>query len=374
MTQPATGTSWLDGGFGDIDNRFYARGGLAGALIRDNRGLATSIAPFQYGAESAIVYNWSPFAEDGNLRADLFAWVLSDGTWIPNPNVNQGFWLIGAFDDKGGPERKPNVKHDDAMVLQSIFPFDSDLTQVGMTIGFSGVQMLSPLLRRLRMNLPLTDPNGNNIVEGPGTPYVISRPVDDIEPDYQLILLFARNKNGNYIYTAEGYSLVRLDDIGNYKRDKTASDSPSLGFTVLPDPYHVDIDPTNPTSGVLVPVLYSEWIAGSGWTQIGGAPVFLGGPPIATETGAATATVALETPVGGGASLTYVVQDQVLTSGVWGAWTAITPTSTAAASGVTTFTLSALTAGVRRFQIIATGANGASTTSQYSNNITNAGS
>ena len=26
---------------------------------------------------------------------------------------------------------------------------------------------------------------------------------------------------------------MRLDDIGNYKRDKTASDSPNLAFTVL---------------------------------------------------------------------------------------------------------------------------------------------
>lgn len=365
MTQPSTGTTWIDSGAASTDNRFYARGGLAAALIRDNRGLATCIAPYQAG--NPPTYNWSPFAQDGQLRADLFAMVLENGVWVPNPNPNQGFWLIGAFDDKGGPERRPNVKHDDAMVLQSIFPFDSDLTAVGITIQFNGVQMLAPLMRRLRMNLPLTDPDRNNIVESPGVPYVISRPTTDVEPDYQLILLFARLRGGNYIYTAEGYSLVRLDDIGNYKRDKTTSDSPMLGFTVLPDPYHVDIDPTNPASQELVPVLYSEWIGGQGWTQIGGAPVFIGAPPVATLVSTNGATIVVETPVGGGASVSYVVQMQ---TGETGAWAPVTPTGTTASGGNTTFTLASLAAGVQRFQIVATGANGASTVSQYSNTIT----
>jgi hypothetical protein len=364
MTQPTTGTNFQGGGFDSTDNRYFTRGGLAAALIRQNRGLATSIAPFAPGTPPT--WNWSPFAADGNLRADLFQMVLSNGIWTINPSVNQGFWLIGAFDDKAGPERRPNVKHDDAMVLQSIFPFDSDLTASGMTIQFNGVQMLSPLLRRLRMNLPLTDNDGNNIVEAPGAPYVISRPTTDADTNYQLILVFARQRQGGYIYTAEGYSLVRLDDIGNYKRDKTASDSPNLGFTVLPDPFHVDIDPTNPASMVLVPALYSEWIAGPGWTQIGGAPTWIGPAPVATLVSTAGASIVAETPVGGGASLTYVVQYQVASTG---AWTNITATPTVA-SGNTTFAIaSGLPAGVIRFQITATGANGASATSQFSNTI-----
>jgi len=369
MTQPDTGTSWIDGGFGDTDNRFYARGGLAAALIRDNRGLATSIAP--YSAGSPPTPNWSPFAADGQLRADLFAMVRSGGQWVPNPNPNnQGFWLIGAFEDRGGPERRPNVRHDDAMVLQSIFPFDSDLTQVGMTIQFNGVQMLSPLLRRLRMNLPLTDQAGNNIVEQPGTPYVVSRPVDDTEPDYQLILLFARQKASGYIYTAEGYSLVRLDDIGNYRRDKTASDSPNLGFTVLPDPYHVDIDPTDPTSGVLVPALYSEWIGGDGWTQIGGAPVWLGPPPVATDgASAGDVTLVVETPVGGGASLTYTVQHQA-PGAAWATVAGATATPGTPSAGETSFALTGVPTGTQQFQVVAEGANGAKQVSQYSNTVT----
>jgi hypothetical protein len=365
MTQPTTGTTFNAGGYDATDNRYYTRGGLAAALIRDNRGLATSIAPWAPGSPNT--YNWSPFAVDGTLRADLFAQVLSNGIWSPNPNPNQGFWLIGAFDEKGGPERKPNVKHDDAMVLQSIFPFDSDLTASGMTISFTGVQMLSPLMRRLRMNLPLADNNGNNIVESPGPSYVISRPTTDADTNYQLILVFARLRSGGYIYTAEGYPLVRLDDIGNYKRDKTTSDSPSLGFTVLPDPFHVDLDPTNPTSSVLVPVLYSEWIAGPGWTQIGGAPVFIGAAPVATPVSTAGASVVFPTPVGGGATLTYVFQYRIAPTLTW---TTITPTSVTVTGANTTILLSAgLAAGTVQFQVTATGANGASQTSQYSNTI-----
>lgn len=365
MTQPATGTNFQGGGYDNLDNRYFTRGGLAAALIRDNRGLATSIAPFAPGAPP--VYNWSPFAADGQLRSDLFAQVLINGIWSTNPNPNQGFWLIGAFDDKAGPERRPNVKHDDAMVLQSIFPFDSDLTASGMTIQFTGVQMLSPLLRRLRMNLPLADNNGNNIIEAPGAPYVISRPTTDADTNYQLILVFARLRSGGFIYTAEGYSLVRLDDIGNYKRDKTAADAPNLGFTVLPDPFHVDIDPTNPASQVLVPVLYSEWIAGPGWTQIGGQPVFIGQAPVATPVSTAGASVAFTTPVGGGASLTYTFQYQISPATTW---TTITPTSVTPSGGVTTILLSSgLAAGTVRFQVIATGTNGGSSTSQYSNTI-----
>jgi hypothetical protein len=369
MTQPTTGTTMQAGGYQSNDNRYFARGGLAAALIRDNRGLATSIAP--YAAGTPPVYNWSPFAADGQLRADLFSYVLTNGVWTVNPNVNQGFWLIGAFEDKGGPERRPGVKHDDAMVLQSIFPFDSDLTGMAMAIQFNGVQMLSPLMRRLRMNLPLADNNGNNIVENPGAPYVISRPTTTLDADYQLILVFARLHQGAYIYTAEGYPLVRLDDIGNYKRDKSTSDSPNLGFSVLPDPFHVDIDPTNPASQVLVPALYSEWIAGPGWTQVGGVPVWIGNPPVATPVSTAGASVVAATPVGGGASITYTFQYQIAVAGVWPTtWTTITPTSITPSGGNTTFLLSSgIAAGTVRFQMIATGANGGAATSQYSNSI-----
>jgi hypothetical protein len=41
-----------------------------------------------------------------------------------------------------------------------------------------------------------------------------------------------------------------------------------LTFTVLPDPYYVDLDPTAPLSGTLIPALYTEYVGGPGWTAL----------------------------------------------------------------------------------------------------------
>lgn len=271
MTIPLTGTSWRGGGFNNVDSRFNTRGGLAAILIRDNRGAATDISPYKVDTPLPT-RNWSPFAEDDNPRDDLFASIRVDGDWITNPDPNEGFWLIGALTEDGGPERAPDISQDNQMILQSNFPFDTDLTSEGITINFTGVETLKPLMKRLRMNLPLSDPDGNILVEDPGKEgFVISKPVDVESVERQIILMFARRKGGKWVFTAEGYPLCKLTDIGNFRRSKTDPDAGSLGFTVLPDPQHVDLDPSDPTSGELVPAFYSEWIDGEGWTSIKGA-------------------------------------------------------------------------------------------------------
>lgn len=263
---PATGTSWRAGGFADVDNRFYARGGLAAVLIRDNRGADTDISPWAAGP----VLNWSPFASDGTPRDDLFATIRVDGEWIVNPDPNEGFWLIGALTEDGGPERAPNIKEDNAMILQSNFPFDTDLTEEGIVINFTGVEVVKPLMKRVRMNLPLADSSGNPIVEDPGAEdFSIGKPIDVESVERQIILMFARRKGGKYIFSAEGYSLCKLTNIGNFKRSKTAPDAGQLGFTVLPDPFLVTKDPGDPDSTELVPVLYVEWVAGEAWDALG---------------------------------------------------------------------------------------------------------
>ena len=236
MSIPATGTSWRAGGFGDVDARFNTRGGLAAILIRDNRGAATNISPWQAG--NPPTRNWSPFAQDGNPRDDLFAHVLVDGDWITNPDPNEGFHLIGALTEDGGPERAPDITQDNQMILQSNMPFDSDLTGEGLTINFTGVETVKPLLKRLRMNLALADEDGNSLVEDPGTAdFNIGKPIDTESPEYQIILMFARRKRG---------------------------------YTVLPDPYFVGKDPNNPTSNELIPIYSCEWVSGESWTDIKG--------------------------------------------------------------------------------------------------------
>ena len=193
MTIPAVGTSWRAGGFADVDSRFNTRGGLAAILIRDNRGAATNISPWAAGTPPTPF--WSPFALDGNPRDDLFAVIRVDGEWVTNPDPNEGFWLIGAMTEDGGPERAPNINEDNQMILQSNFPFDTDLTEEGMSINFTGVETLKPLMKRLRMNLPLSDSSGNPMVEDPGTEnFSIGKPIDVESVERQIVLIFARRK------------------------------------------------------------------------------------------------------------------------------------------------------------------------------------
>ena len=165
MTLPATGTTWDGAGFNDNDSRFLERGKLRAALIRDARGSATDISPHDSSGEVA----WSPFAQDGKWRGDLLAFKRANGIWIENPDENEGFHMIGAFKDGDGPVSKPNLKNDDFMILQSNFPFDSDLTEEGEPFSFTAVETAKPVIRRLRNNLRLNDPDtGAVLVEAPG--------------------------------------------------------------------------------------------------------------------------------------------------------------------------------------------------------------
>jgi hypothetical protein len=270
MSIPASGTTWRSGGYGVVDSRFNQRGGLAAILIRDNRGPDTNISPWKVGSP-VPTRNWSPFALDGNPRDDLFATIQVQGNWMLNPEPNEGFFLIGATSEDGGPERSPDIKQDNQMILQSNMPFDTDITSEGLSIGFTGVETLKPLLKRLRMNLALADANGDPIVEDPGTEdFCLGKPVDNEASEYQIILMFARRKAGKFVFTAEGYSLCKLNDIGKFKRSKTDPDAGSLGYMVLPDPYFIGKDPNDPNSDELIPLYYAEWVSGDAWTDIKG--------------------------------------------------------------------------------------------------------
>lgn len=370
---PAEGTSWRDGGFNDVDNRFNTRGGLAAILIRNNRGQATNISPWATDPLGGPpVRNWSPFALDGTPRDDLFAVIQVDGTWITNPDPNEGFWLIGAVTEGGGPGRDPKITEDDQKILQSNFPFDTDLTEEGITLTFTGVETLKPLLKRIRMNVPLCDVDGNSIVEDPGMEaFSLGKPTDVESQEWQIVYLFARRKGGRYIFTAEGYSLCKLTNIGQFKRSKTDPDAGELGFTVLPDPYFVSKDPANPQSEELVPILYNEWIDGDGWRAIGGTPTFAGAAPIGTASGATAATVSLKDPSGASDPFTYTVEKSVSPYTTWtpatvGATTDDTPTAGFTQFGITGLT----TATTYKFRVSAEGTNGLAATSQVSNTVT----
>ncbi len=269
LTQQAVGNTFQNAGFGVVDNRFYSRGPLAAVLIRDNMGLNTNISPYVQGG-SGPVLNWTPLSADGQLRTDLFADVQVDGQWYMNTAANEGFWRIGAIDERGGIERKSAVKHDDQMILQSLFAFDTDMTGKGKTVAFHGIEAFKPAMMRLKMNLPLANlTTGVSIVEDVGQPnYSLSQPVEPYDVNYQILCVFARPRPGGYIYSVEGYPLVKQTDIGAEKRSKTDADAFPLTFTAMPDPWHTNVDPTNPLSPIVVPAFWTQWIGGSAWSAM----------------------------------------------------------------------------------------------------------
>lgn len=372
MTIPSTGTTWRGSHVADVDSRFNDRTGLAGIAIRDNRGAATNISPWAAG--SPPTRNWSPFALDGKIRSDLFAAIRVNGEWTTNPDPNEGFWQIGALSEDGGPERATEINNDNQMILQSNAPFDSILTTEGRSINFTGVETLKPMMKRLRMNLALSDSSGNSIVEDPGQEnFVIGKPVDSDAVDRQILAFFAKKVGGKYLYTCEGYGLCRLNNIGNFRRSKTDPDAGELGYMVLPDPFLVSKDPNNPDSDELIPVMWCEWQAGDGWTAIGGLPVWPGSAPVATQTGTTTATVSAADPTGAGDPFTITWEKAVSPFTTWTAATVGSITEDTPSAGFTTYNITGLTTATQyKFRGTAEGTNGQTATTQDSNSITTA--
>lgn len=282
MTQPVTGTEWGAGGFADIDSRLAIRGPLVAACVRDYRGADTDLSPFTDGG----AVNWSPFAQDGKLRADLFAVRKVNGVWVENTDTNEGWYYTGANTPDGGPEREPNIDTSDLDILQSRYPIDTDITREGKTVTFTPIESLKPLIKRLKNNLPLTDAGGTSLVENPGaSDYFVGKPVEADFVERQLLLIRARSKAGRKIFTVEAYPLVKLTNVGAAQMHAEDADAAELGWTVLPDPYFMI--PSD--SGDLIPGLEGEWVAGEGWTGMASAltntfTVSLGSPSAGTFT------------------------------------------------------------------------------------------
>ncbi|AGK87847.1 major tail subunit [Mycobacterium phage SiSi] len=263
MTQPMTGTDWTAGGFTDIHKPFIERGGLQAVFIRDNRGAATDISPFE---DDCVTVKWSPFAQDGKIRDDLFIRRKVNGKYEYNTDPNEGWWHIGCNPEDGGAERTPDVMSDDLMVLQSKFPVDSEVTEKSYSVRFVALGTADPLIHRLESELPLCDNDGNPLVALPGTPDYGEGPLLDADSaEYQLLLLYARRTSGGFIYRAEGYPAVKLDDQASKQRSKTDPDTADLTYKVLPNEYFMRPDPAGTIA--LVPGYFYVWMGGPGWAE-----------------------------------------------------------------------------------------------------------
>jgi hypothetical protein len=263
VTQPATGGTYTAAGFINTDNRFLERGKLRAVLIRDARGAVTDISPLT----STGAFNFSPFAVDGTWRQDLMAFIRTNGVWGFNPSANLGWHIAGAFKEGDGPGTKPNVKNDDFMIVQSNFPFDSDLVEEGEQFEFTAVETAKPLIRRLRNNLPLNAANGAALVETPGIGGNVgagwARLLSANNVDRQVLMVSEFRKQGLPFYTVDGYACCRLAGIGPSKKDKKDSEAAALTFEPLPDGFF-----SATQDGVYQPILKYTWVGGTGWSAL----------------------------------------------------------------------------------------------------------
>jgi hypothetical protein len=265
MAIPSTGTTWKSGGFNDVDSSFLERGGKMAAFCRQAQGAATNLSPH---SDSAGTVNWAPFAADGQLRDDLFAFIKSGGYWIPNPTDNEGFHLLGAFKEGDGPTVKSDSSDDDYMIEQSNFPFDSDRVKDDIPFTLTPVETLKPVLRRIRNGLPLVNANGDNLVEYPGqanTIYVT--PLDYTPINYQFLLLREFNKPSGKIQTVKAYDLVKINKIGDSKFGKKDAEAAELTCKPLPSGFFMGVQ-----DGEYQPIIKAEWIGGPGYAALYGSP------------------------------------------------------------------------------------------------------
>lgn len=295
MAIPATGTTWKAGGFNDVDNTYLERGGKIAVLIRQARGAATNLSPHNEDGSTL----WTPFALDGHLRDDLFAFRKTDGFWVENPDDNEGFHLLGAFKEGDGPSIKSDSSDDDYMIEQMNRPYDSDRVKESEPFTLTPVETLRPVLRRVRNTLPLLDDNGDNLVEYPGQPNTtFLTPLDYSPVNYQVLLIREFSKSPGKIQTVKAFDLAKVTKIGDSKMGKKDAEAADLTFTPLPSGFFMGVQ-----DGEYQPIIKAEWIGGPGYSALYGSPtsqytVTLGAPSAGTFTltygGLTTATIAYD--------------------------------------------------------------------------------
>lgn len=263
MTQPATGTTASAGGYLDVDNRFQGshRTGLIAVFFRDARGADTNISPH---SDANGTINWSPFALDGKLRNDLRAFVRVNGTWVPNPDANEGWIQAGAFGEGNGPSSKPSIDTDDQMIEQSNWPFESDITKQDEPFTFQALQNLWPGIMRLRNNLPLSDANGNLLCETPGAANAGWSQVLDAEKIGRQFLLYGiRKREGKFLYEVDAYDFATLNNVGERKMGKKGT---AAELTYKPEPsgyFMAAVD------GEFRPIIKHTFVGGDAWASLG---------------------------------------------------------------------------------------------------------
>lgn len=267
MALPATGTTPSAGGYLDVDNRYQGghRTGLIAVAFRDARGADTDISPHNANGTA----KWSPLAQDGKLRDDLFAEKRVNGFLVPNTTTNEGWYLAGAFGEGNGPSEKPSISTDEQMIEQSNWPFESDIMKQDEPFTFQALQNLQPAIARLIKNLPLSAANGDSLVEVPGAPSATgwSQVLESVKIGRQFLLYGIRHRNGKYLYEVDAYDFATLNNVGERQRGKKGK-AAELTFKPEPSGFFMAM-----VDGEYKPIIKHTFVGGEAWGALYGSPV-----------------------------------------------------------------------------------------------------
>jgi len=349
---PSTGTTWSASPASVFQWNRVRRGGRVQVLIRDYGGASTNLSPAVFGG---------PFAQDGQIRSDLFAMIPSPsqpGVWIPNPTTNQGFYLLGSLDPKG-VDFNPDLTVDKLESLQSYETVRSDIQKEMSSLSFTAIES-TPVIDVLDFNLPLS-----SMLTAGQAGYFLGKPAEANLVERQIMVIRADVSAGLPEYTGRAFPRVTVDKIGKRTWDKKTADAFDVTFDRLLDEWFVN------TSGQ--PITTGLWRSGSGWEASGGTPAFSSTAPVATAVTGAKATIVVAEPTDPNPQgVTYTVQQQVGGTGPFTNSTLQTGTNpSGVGTGTLTFTVTTLTpTSTYKFQITALGNNNESSVSPVSNSIT----
>jgi hypothetical protein len=289
---------------------------------------------------STSLEDFTPFADDNQLRTDLFEDTFPGGRW----------YEVGAITEDG-VEFNPKFSVEETKIWQSRQSQRTDITEDDEEVMFTAAES-TPVTDFLRNNLPLV-----GVPEIGETNYQVDKP-DFSDIVYRQILVIGVDgsvgENGQAIYLVEARPRVSLTKVGKRQFAAKKVDGTELTYGVYPDP----------ATGTA----RRTYRGGPVWLSEGGVITFATPNTVtAAAATAGTATITLTQPTSANGPFTYSV-----TKTTGGTTTAATVSGTPSLSGQTvTITISGLTASTSyTFTVSVTGDNDATATYPVSNSVT----
>lgn len=326
MTQPATGDTWSNAGFG-YDTADSHKALYGSVIMRDRDGVNTSMAFLETGGVWQSGFN--PFAADNQFRTDLL---------VPRGG---SFYDCGAGSTDGPSfANKYDIKKEHIWQTRQVIR--TDVSSEEGTVKF-GLAEYSTLSDTLEMDLPLDS------TPAKGTPNYARKRPNELEGRVRQAIVFTVDKGG--YYTADLFPALSIENIDDRKLSPE-----ELIKTLLT--WGVNIDPFSGFS-------HARFRTGPGWIGNPGPPVF-SAAPVATAGSSGAVTVVYTPPTGPASPFTYVVKKTQLDTGV-------VTNLTGSATGTTAITYAGtgLTATKQyTFQVYATNTAGKVSISPSSNSVT----